>query len=174
MTPFLLLKIALMAGWVPLLALWERVAPSAPRPPKTDGPRLGRNLGLWLANTAMSPLLTVPITAGAASIGVWTSPEGSQIWPVLLLDLLILDVWIYWWHRANHEIAPLWRFHQVHHLDEFLDVSTGLRFHPGEVLLSALVRAVLIIALAIPLQAVLIFEALVLAQRGIPAFQSAP
>lgn len=163
MAPFLLIKIAVMAGWLPILAVLERALPSAKRPPKTDGKRLARNLGLWLCNTALSPLITVPITAGAASIGLWARPEGAQAWPLWLLDLLLLDLWIYWWHRANHEIAPLWLFHQVHHLDEFLDVSSGLRFHPGEVLLSALARAFLIMALAMPLSSVLIYEVLVLA-----------
>lgn len=166
MSPLLLIKIVLMAGWLPLLAVLERVMPSAPRPARTDRQRLARNLGLWMANTAMSPLVTVPITAGAATLGVWLRPESYSTWPFLLLDLLILDFWIYWWHRANHEIPWLWRFHQVHHLDEFLDVSTGLRFHPGEVLLSALARAALILALAMPLRSVLIYEVLVLASAA--------
>ena len=78
------------------------------------------------------------------------------------VDLVVLDFWIYWWHRANHEIPILWRFHQVHHFDELLDSTTAVRFHFGEVVLSALVRAVVIIVLDIPLNSVLVFEALVL------------
>lgn len=163
MPALLLIKFAVLSLWLPLLAAWERVRPSAKRPPKSDAPRLTRNLGLWLVNTALSPLLTVPITAFAASHALWARPDWALGWPAVLLDLLILDAWIYAWHRANHEIPWLWRFHQVHHLDEFLDVSTGLRFHPLEVLLSALARAVLILALAIPLRAVLVYEVLVLA-----------
>lgn len=162
----LLIKLSVLSLWLPLLAAMERARPSAKRPLKSDAPRLTRNLGLWLANTALSPLLTVPITALAASHAFWARPDWALGWPFLLLDLLILDAWIYAWHRANHENPWLWRFHQVHHLDEFLDVSTGLRFHPLEVLLSALARAVLILALAIPLRAVLVYEVLVLASAA--------
>jgi sterol desaturase/sphingolipid hydroxylase (fatty acid hydroxylase superfamily) len=56
----------------------------------------------------------------------------------------------------------LWRFHGVHHLDRILDTTTAVRFHFGEVALSALARAVVILALAIPLASVLVFETLVL------------
>lgn len=163
MSPLLLIKFTILLAWLPALATWERLQPKAERPARSDGPRLLRNVGLWLGNTAMSPLLTVPITAGAAGLALWTRPESTQAWPLWIVDLLVLDLWIYWWHRANHEIGALWRFHQVHHLDEFLDVSTGLRFHPGEVLLSALVRGALIAALAMPLSSVLIYEVMVLA-----------
>lgn len=163
MNPFLLAKIALLGLWLPGFALAERLAPQAARPTGSDGRRLTRNLGLWLANTAMSPLLTVPITAGAATLTLWQRPDWGPSWAMLALDLLLLDLWIYWWHRANHEMQFLWRFHQVHHRDEFLDVTSGLRFHPGEVLASALVRGAFIIAMAMPLQSVLVYETIVLA-----------
>jgi sterol desaturase/sphingolipid hydroxylase (fatty acid hydroxylase superfamily) len=80
----------------------------------------------------------------------------------LALDILVLDFWIYWWHRANHEIPVLWRFHEVHHLDRFLDTTSAVRFHFGEVLLSAGVRAAVILALGIPITSVVVFETLVL------------
>ena len=79
-----------------------------------------------------------------------------------MADLVLLDFWIYWWHRANHELPWLWRFHQVHHLDELLDTTSAVRFHFGEVLLSALARGGAIILLAVPLTSVLLFEALLL------------
>jgi sterol desaturase/sphingolipid hydroxylase (fatty acid hydroxylase superfamily) len=81
-------------------------------------------------------------------------------WPGLVLDLLLLDCWIYWWHRANHVVPVLWRFHEVHHLDGFLDASSALRFHFGEVLLSALVRVGVILLLGVPLLSVVVFETL--------------
>ena len=80
----------------------------------------------------------------------------------LIADILVLDMLIYWWHRLNHEIPFLWRFHEVHHLDEFLDVSSAVRFHFGEVLLSAGARAVIIILLGIPFTSVIVFESLVI------------
>jgi len=79
-------------------------------------------------------------------------------WPGLGLDLLLLDFWIYWWHRLNHRWPLLWRFHEVHHLDEFLDATSALRFHSGEVLLSAVVRALVIVVAGVPLASVVVFE----------------
>jgi sterol desaturase/sphingolipid hydroxylase (fatty acid hydroxylase superfamily) len=61
-------------------------------------------------------------------------------WAELLIGVLLLDLSFYYWHLANHKIPFLWRFHNVHHLDPELDVSTGFRFHFGEVLLSTLFR----------------------------------
>ena len=104
----------------------------------------------------------VPVSAFAAAHGLGWRPGWWSGWPGLALDILVLDFLIYWWHRANHEIAFLWRFHEVHHLDRFLDTTSALRFHFGEVALSALARAVVILLLGIPLTSVLVFETLVL------------
>lgn len=153
-------KIVIIGAWFAVLALGERLAPAAPRPPNSDAPRLIRNLGLWGANTLMSPFITVPIGVAAASFQLWTRPELG--WAGIILDLLILDLWTYAWHRANHEWPLLWRFHRVHHLDRFLDTTSAVRFHPGEVLLSALARAPLIVLADIQLLSLLVFDALVL------------
>lgn len=53
-----------------------------------------------------------------------------------------MDVTFYWWHWANHRIKVLWRFHNVHHVDPDLDVSTSFRFHMGEIMYSSVFRAV--------------------------------
>lgn len=124
--------------------------------------RIFSNFSLAGGNAILSPVLIVPITALATQIGpawrgdAWTG--GAWI----LLDLILLDFAIYWWHRASHEIPFLWRFHEVHHLDRFLDVSSAVRFHFGEVILSALARGVVVIVLDIPLISVLIFDSMVL------------
>jgi sterol desaturase/sphingolipid hydroxylase (fatty acid hydroxylase superfamily) len=165
------LKVTLVAGALVVFAVYERLRPMS------DGPlllrlghvtraawrRLARNLGLFGINFALSPLLIVPITAWAGQFEVGLRPGWWSGTPGLVLNLVLLDLWIYWWHRANHVVPLLWRFHQVHHLDQTLDTSSALRFHFGEVLLSALVRAVVIILLDMPLGSVLLFEGLVLA-----------
>ncbi len=153
-------KVFIVGAWFVVLAASERLAPAAPRPPNSDAPRLARNLGLWGANTLMSPFITVPIGVAAASLQLWTRPHLG--WAGLVLDLLILDLWTYAWHRANHEWPLLWRFHRVHHLDRFLDTTSAVRFHPGEVLISALARAPLIILADIQILSLLTFDALVL------------
>lgn len=63
-------------------------------------------------------------------------------WAQFLLAFLFLDLSFYYWHQLNHRIPFLWRFHNVHHIDPTLDVSTAFRFHFGEVLLSTFFRVV--------------------------------
>lgn len=122
--------------------------------------RLGRNLSFGGVNAILSALIVIPLSAWAGGFSLdwrpswWQGPFG------LLGDLVILDAWIYWWHRANHRIPFLWRFHEVHHLDEFLDSTTAIRFHAGEVLLSALARVGVIFLLDVPLASVVSFEVL--------------
>ncbi len=124
--------------------------------------RLGRNLGLWAINLGVSVAIVVPVSAWAASFAVGIRPAWWGGWPGLLLDLVLLDFLIYWWHRANHVLPALWRFHEIHHLDAFLDTTAAVRFHFGEVILSALFRAGVIVLFDIPLASVLVFETVVL------------
>ena len=113
-------------------------------------------------NAGLAPAVVVPATFFAAAHPLWPRPAFLGFPYALPLDLVLLDLWIYGWHRACHEWPPLWRFHEVHHRDTFLDATTGLRFHFGEVLLAALLRAAVIALLAIPLGSVIVFETLVL------------
>jgi sterol desaturase/sphingolipid hydroxylase (fatty acid hydroxylase superfamily) len=124
--------------------------------------RIAKNLGFAGINALISPFIVIPITLWASQWALDWRPEWLRGALGLAVDLLVLDLWIYWWHRANHRIPFLWRFHEVHHLDQFLDVTTAVRFHLGEVLLSALVRAAVIIVLALPVTSVVIFEAALL------------
>ncbi len=122
--------------------------------------RVGCNLALAGMNGVLGWAVVVPVSAAAAHWAPDWRPLWLTGWLGLGLDLLLLDCWIYWWHRANHRWPLLWRFHEVHHLDEFLDASSGLRFHSGEVLLSAIVRAMVIFITGMPLASVVLFETL--------------
>ena len=156
-------KVAIVPAWFALFFIAERMRPAAPqRLAFPSWRRLLRNGALWAVNIALSPLVVVPISAFAAAHGLGWRPLWWRGAGALLLDLLLLDFLIYWWHRANHELPFLWRFHSVHHLDRFLDPTSAVRFDFGEVLLSALARAGVIVVLAIPLASVLVFETLVL------------
>lgn len=126
-------------------------------------PRVAKNLCIAALNFVASPLIVIPVTAFAASHAPQWRPEFWSGVPELLLDLVILDCWIYWWHRINHAIPFLWRWHHVHHLDDTLDTTSAIRFHVGEVILSSLVRAAVIFLLGTPLITVVIFEILVTA-----------
>ena len=81
-------------------------------------------------------------------------------WLQFALSLLLLDALIYWQHRLFHRIPLLWRIHQVHHSDPELDVSSAVRFHPIEIILSLAIKASAIWLFAIPMEAVLTFDIL--------------
>jgi sterol desaturase/sphingolipid hydroxylase (fatty acid hydroxylase superfamily) len=88
----------------------------------------------------------------------------SEGWPPvfrIFVEVIILDYLIYHWHRLNHVVPFLWRFHQPHHLDHEMDASTALRFHFFELFLSGLFRASCILAIGFSIEAVLLFEVLV-------------
>jgi sterol desaturase/sphingolipid hydroxylase (fatty acid hydroxylase superfamily) len=165
MSGLLASKGVLIGVWLALLMSAEHLCPAAPFPSTAGAParfRRLRNLALAAINILLSPLVVVPLSALAAGHALAWRPGWWRGGTGLALDLLLLDGLIYWWHRANHESAFLWRFHSVHHLDRFLDTTTALRFHFGEVLLSALARSVVIVLIGFPLSSILAFEAAVL------------
>src|ERR1051325_9376507 len=84
-------------------------------------------------------------------------------WAHFTAALLILDGWMYAWHRLNHGIPFLWRFHRVHHAEPYLDVTSATRFHLGEIALSALIRVPLIFAFGIHFSEIVIYESLLFA-----------
>lgn len=144
-----------------ILFVAERVAAQDKRPP--DAARLFRNGALWLCLLLLSPLIVLPLTALAAENSWWTRSGVAVGFVALVADLILLDCWTYWVHRAYHETPLLRRFHRVHHLDERLDTTSAVRFHPGEVALSALLRMFPIILFAIPFSHVALFEIVLLA-----------
>jgi len=143
-----------------LLFLAERLRPAGPWQEGT--PRLGRNVGLWIAVAVISVAIAAPVSAWAATQSWPWRPTWWSGVPGLLLDLAILDLWAYLWHRCNHRFQVLWRFHQVHHRDHMLDVTTSGRNHPGEVVIAAIARLPLIALMAVPLSSVAMYEALVI------------
>jgi sterol desaturase/sphingolipid hydroxylase (fatty acid hydroxylase superfamily) len=135
-------------------------------------PRLGRwrtNALLVAAGALTARLLAAapaPLIAGAAS--VWASHNGVGVlnvlaapsWVAVLASIAALDFLVWGQHWAFHRFALLWPLHRVHHGDRDVDASTALRFHPIEILLSALLKAGAAVALGAPLVAIVIFEIL--------------
>jgi sterol desaturase/sphingolipid hydroxylase (fatty acid hydroxylase superfamily) len=124
--------------------------------------RISKNIFFWLVNIGITPLIVLPISIFATQIEIHSLFKFNNLVLSFLFHLVIVDLFLYWWHRFNHQIPFLWRFHHVHHLDETLDISSGVRFHFGEVILSALVRSALIIAFNITLTNLLLIEAIIL------------
>jgi sterol desaturase/sphingolipid hydroxylase (fatty acid hydroxylase superfamily) len=81
-------------------------------------------------------------------------------WLLVVVGVLLLDMTIYWQHVAFHKQRLLWRIHRMHHIDTNIDASTGIRFHPIEIILSMLIKLAIILLLGPPAIAVIIFEIL--------------
>ena len=128
--------------------------------------RLGLHAGIAALNAILVRLLTY---APLLALLVWVEHQGWGLrhllglsgWPELVASIIVLDGFNYWWHRANHRVRILWRFHKVHHSDTEMDVTTMLRFHPGELMISALVKAGWIMIWGPSILAWFVFEALV-------------
>ena len=86
-------------------------------------------------------------TLGWASDGPFGLIHALPVPPAAqsVVAFLLLDLSFYWWHVANHRVAVLWRFHNVHHIDPDLDVSTAFRFHFGEIALSTVFRVLQVV-----------------------------
>jgi sterol desaturase/sphingolipid hydroxylase (fatty acid hydroxylase superfamily) len=82
------------------------------------------------------------------------------VWLHAVLAIIAFDCWQYWWHRLNHRVPFLWRFHAVHHADAELDVTSGVRFHTIEIALSFVVRLVVAPLIGVTVPELLIYEAL--------------
>jgi len=124
--------------------------------------RIFKNVFFWLVNIGITPIIILPITIYATQFEFHGLFKFENVIFNFLFQLIIVDIFLYWWHRLNHQIPFLWRFHHVHHLDETLDISSGVRFHFGEVILSALVRSIIIITFNISLINLLLIEAIIL------------
>ncbi len=123
--------------------------------------RIANNLALSAVNAVLSALFVLPVAVFASQHALPWRPDWLYGWSGVMFDLVLLDLWIYWWHRTQHALPFFWRFHEVHHLDQTLDASTALRFHFAEVFISSLVRLPVIILFAIPLQDIIVFETVV-------------
>lgn len=130
-----------------------------------------RNGALAATNGALS-VLVAPLLLGAIAVAEqqqigllhWLALDGL-LGGLLAVALAVLafDLWMYLWHRANHEILFLWRFHQVHHTDPTMDATTALRFHPGEFLISSLLNPIVVLALGMGLAELTLYKAAMLA-----------
>lgn len=123
------------------------------------------NLGLVAIGTALArlgvPLLAVGWAIEVSERGWGLLPAfGLPGWAAFLAAVLLLDLAIYVQHRLFHRIPLCWRLHRVHHSDLAFDVTTGVRFHPLELLASLLIKLAMIAALGAPTAAVVVFELL--------------
>lgn len=111
-----------------------------------------------MINKAGLVTLSLPLLVWCGHLNLWVRPTWMDGWLGVVLDIMALDVVGYWFHRLSHVIPVLWRFHQIHHLDEQMDATTGLRVHTFERLINNLLKFAAIALLNIPLVHFAIYE----------------
>ena len=158
------LFIRIFAFIVVLLAMLavEQLAPRR-KPVMRTLQRRGNNLLLVLFNIILVRFM-LPLTAvGVAELGLYENwgllNKFSAALPLaVIISLIVFDLILYVQHFLLHKIPVLWCLHRVHHIDQDLDVTSGLRLHPFEVALSTFVRITVVLLLGAPALAVMIFE----------------
>ncbi|QJB57966.1 sterol desaturase family protein [Pseudodesulfovibrio sp. zrk46] len=133
-----------------------------------DAPKLQR----WFTNLSMvgiaSVLTRILLPIMPAGLAVYCSNHNLGLFQIIelpalftfILSVLFLDLIIYWQHVAFHSLPLLWRLHRMHHADLNIDASTGIRFHPIEILLSMFLKLLAVLTLGPPAAAVITFEIL--------------
>lgn len=156
----LLVFVSVLIAMAAAEALWPRKERALKRPV-----RWLNNLSLSVINTLAIKLLG-PITAIAAANYAQNNGYGVlaylrvdlPLWLDLLIGFVLLDFFIYIQHVLSHKVPLFWRFHKVHHADRDIDVTTGIRFHPVEVLFSMLYKCAIILIIGPLALAVFLFE----------------
>lgn len=139
-------------------AIWPRRALL-----QTRTQRWVHNLMLGAIDVAVVKLfvpLSLTVFAAFVMVQGWGlfNMFGMPLWAQICVMLVVLDLAIYGQHVLFHKVPFLWRLHRVHHTDTDLDVTTALRFHPLEILVSLTFKACVIAVLGAPPAAILLFE----------------
>jgi sterol desaturase/sphingolipid hydroxylase (fatty acid hydroxylase superfamily) len=158
------IRLGAFAGVIVAMIAWEVIAP---RRRQAIG-RLRRwpnNLGIVVLNTLLMRL-AFPVAAVGAAMAAETHGWGlfnwlsAPTWFAVTASVVVLDLAVYLQHVLFHAIPALWRLHRMHHADLEVDVTTGARFHPLEIVLSMVIKIGVVAALGAPAVAVMIFEVL--------------
>jgi len=158
----LVIRLGCFLGVFVIMACWELFTPyrvltiSKPR-------RWFYNLAMVVIDSAIvrvifpAAVVGMAFTAAEREWGLFNIVD-VPAWLSIVATVIILDFVIYMQHVMFHAIPTLWRLHMVHHTDLDIDVSTGNRFHPGEIVISMLIKMAVVILIGPPLVAVVIFE----------------
>ncbi len=158
------IRLSAFAGVFAAMAAWELLAPR--RRQASERPlRWPSNMGLVVLDTVLVRILFPTSAVGIALLAEargWGLLHSFAVpaWLAIIASVIVLDLAIYLQHVLFHAVPALWRLHRMHHADLAFDVTTGVRFHPIEILLSMLIKIGVVVALGAPALAVLIFEVL--------------
>ncbi len=159
-----LIRLGAFTGLLALLVAWEFLAPRR-TPAVGRWRRWPANIGIVVVDTL---LVRIVFPTAAVGVALVAEAEGWGLfnlvavpdWLAIVAAMLALDLVIYAQHVLFHANPWLWRLHRMHHSDIEIDVTTGVRFHPLEILLSMVIKLVAVVALGAPALAVMIFEVL--------------
>ena len=159
-----IIRLAAFAGVFAVMALWELAAPRRPQE-IGRGWRWPNNLGVVIVDTVVLRLFFPTAAVGLALVGearAWGLFNNLdwQAWIEVVIAVIALDLVIYLQHVLFHAVPALWRLHRMHHADLEFDVTTGVRFHPVEILISMVIKFAAVSALGASAVAVLAFEVL--------------
>lgn len=157
-----IIRVGFLIGMVAIMALWEVVAPRRALT-VSKAYRWVNNWGIVITGTLLTRVI---FPAGAVGLGFFVESQGwgllqvldMPFWLSVLIAVVVLDFAIWAQHVMFHAVPALWRLHRMHHADLDFDLTTGLRFHPLEILLSFGIKAMVIVAIGAPALAVLVFE----------------
>lgn len=156
------IRLSIFIGLFAVMAACEYFAPRRElRPVKTK-----RWFTNWTIVIIDSVLVRLVFKTAAVGGALWAAENGvglfnmitAPIWLAVLISFVMLDFAIWLSHVASHKIPIFWRIHRMHHSDVDIDVTTAIRFHPIEILLSMVWKYAVVLALGAPAVAVLIFE----------------
>ncbi len=159
-----MIRLGVFCGIFLSMLLWEAIAPWRQRSTHKRM-RWYSNMGLLGLGTVLLRVVFPLAAVGVAAIAQaqnWGLLHLISLprWQTLVLSIVGLDFAVYLQHVLFHALPTLWRLHQVHHTDPDFDVTTGVRFHPLELLLSMAIKIAIVGFLGTPVIAVLIFELL--------------
>lgn len=157
-----LIRLSVFVGILLVLMAWETIAPRRQL--------LHSRTSRWTNNIALSLITTLLLRFSIGGIAYSTALMATEMhygvlnwlampsWLSILIALVLLDLAIFGQHVASHRWPLLWRLHKVHHTDQDLDVTSAVRFHPVEIILSLVYKVIVIGLLGAPAIAVLVFE----------------
>ncbi len=161
-----LIRLSVFGGVLVLMLALESLFP---RKARTQNRLLhiATNLGIVVIYTVLLRLIFTIIAIGAAvGVAAYASEHGWGLlnlfemppWAHIILSVILLDLAVYWQHVASHKIPMIWAFHKMHHADRDIDATTGIRFHPVEIVLSMAYKMLVVLLLGPAVVGVILFE----------------
>lgn len=156
------IRLGIFIGLFLILAMTELFVPRR----ELEHVKAKRWLTNWIIVIIDSLVLRLIFTGAAVGIALWAEAKGYGLFNVVnlpttaavIISFIVLDFAIWFSHWASHKVPLLWAVHRMHHSDVDIDVSTAIRFHPIEIVLSMVWKMLIVVILGAPAIAVLVFE----------------